>query len=199
MQCGFCSELIEGIPSSTLLCNHNVHTECLIRRFCICTVQDVLCPTCNTFVAPEHLQEEGYSVNSSEGRNTVIRNMWGTDAAFKRDIQAIRESRITLGKKTKALFALQKTIKGTLDQEIEALIEPIQEKVRAAKSAFKASTEYKEDKKARSSLTTKLHSLRMKWGSSFYSVKKALKNIVSLGPNIGYCGRRLRNFDVTIK
>jgi hypothetical protein len=125
--------------------------------------------------------------------------MWETDAAFKRDIQAIRESRITLGKKTKALFALQKTIQGTLDQEIEALIEPIEEKVRAAKSVFKESTEYKEDMKARSSLTTKMHSLRKKWGSSFYSVKNALKNKVSLGPNIAYRGRRLRNFDVTIK
>ena len=206
--CGLCAEEFAADQAmTTLLCQHEFHTECILREAVRNEILGLRCHVCSERIIPNDMLRD---VNDDEdGTNDIVSYFWDNEPAFKADVFKFK----TLQKKQTASAKILKEkvaiIKEKLDTEIQPLLAPIEAKVAEAKAAFKALPELKVARRDISARQNHNKSFREKWELSFYSVRRILADkpdFKGFGNARGFFGwfrmRRFTNpsqFDIVVK
>lgn len=180
MACEFCAEAIAlDQPCAELLCTHKVHTECLLRQATRQDIADIQCPNCRDHVVPAQFLEEAEAVNGQEGSAEVVRFFWEHEPEFKSGLEGLRENFAVYKKKHLALAKKMKEMGKKLTEDIQPLVDQIRQKVRAAKTAFRALPEQKEVTKAVKSYQLKNMAFIQRWGVRRWEILSALRDVAS--------------------
>jgi len=194
MACEICiAPMALDEPTCTLLCNHTVHTECILRQLIIHEMVGIRCPSCNANVMNDTLTAEGHAVHGNDARNEIIQYMWHHEPQFKTGLEVLKQAQLQKAATYKALKKKEKEMVRNLEDLVEPFLGTIREKVKEAKVEYKESAEYKEHAKADKSHSFKWHAFRNKWDIGAYSIRMALRTIAaarSLMPTNVYMHRR---------
>jgi hypothetical protein len=180
MACEFCTEAIAlDQPATEFLCNHKVHTECLLKQVVSIELANCRCPNCREFIVPREILEEAAAMNSQEGHDQAIRYMWEQEPEFKTGLQSLREARLAVNRAKAAVGKKIKELKAKQTEEIAHFMECIRVRVRQTKQQFKALTETKALSKANSAYNTKSWAFENRWGVGPYQIRHALRDVAA--------------------
>jgi hypothetical protein len=137
------------------------------------------CPNCRDHVMPAQFLQEAEAVNGQEGSAEVVRFFWEHEPDFKAGLERVRESFLAYKQKHLALAKKMKEMGKKLTDEIQPLVDQIRQKVRAAKTAFRALPEQKEETKAVKSYQLKNMAFFQRWGVRRWQVANALRGVAA--------------------
>ena len=132
-------ELVDTEHFSTLLCGHQVHTECLIKDIYISRLPHrIQCNTClRTLITPE-MRDLYHRLDGDEDRvRQTPAQLWETNEEFRRDIRAFKKSLSEYTSIYRKFNAEVKPLVRTFKENIALPLEAIKEQKIAQTAAFK--------------------------------------------------------------
>jgi len=181
MECNLCTHPIEqDRPTTTLLCNHIFHTECVIlalhRAITIDTpITLARCRTCNEHIVPVRIVEQvNNEFTTREAGAQAIQFMWETDPKFKNAIKDLRNNE----RRKNNIFRIMNTAISSIKKAFNETIAPakhvIQEAIRASKDKLYALTEYKTYQTANREYKKNTKNFSQIYGARLWEIRDAL-------------------------
>jgi hypothetical protein len=189
--CSVCEELLEGRPTTQLLCGHQYHTQCFLTNLAVAeTMGDVHCVTCHVGLLPdfedeeeeEEEQEENNDAGTYAAEEERLLNLYDTNETFRKDIKKYVLALRGAAKPRTAFRKLAATKKAELAPTWTLIKAQYEGLYNVKKDELLQSQEYKAFRSSDARITRLFTNLRQRyeltgWGIRALRVKPGCKSI----------------------